>query len=198
MEVGLSLFQEPTERISGLDIHLAFLSDQESMELLSCVDSQLWLGELARRVQHYGWKYDYRKRIVEPDAFLGDLPPHFELLATKIAELGYMSHAPDQVIVNEYLPGQGVAAHIDCEPCFGPEIATLSLGDEYPMVFTHNPTGRRREFWLPVGSLCVMSGEARYEWSHQIEKRKSDRVTGARKLRHRRVSVTFRKVIVSN
>ena len=89
-----------------------------------------------------------------------------------------------------------IAAHIDCEPCFGPEIATISLGDKYPMRFTHMPTAELHEIWLPVGSVCVMRGPARHEWKHEIVKRKSDVVGGARKQRKRRVSVTFRKVIL--
>ena len=29
--------------------------------------------------------------------------------------------------VNEYLPGQGIAQHVDCVPCFGGTVASLSL-----------------------------------------------------------------------
>lgn len=133
----MSLFDEPVETISRLEIHLGFLSNAAATSLFANVDQQLWLEELSRRVQHYGWKYDYRKRRIESGSYLGDLPPVFKEIGEEIVKRGRMACAPDQVIVNEYLPGQGIAAHIDCEPCFGPEIATLSLGDEYPMVFTH-------------------------------------------------------------
>jgi len=193
----MSLFDDASQQIDGLEIHAEFLAGQDADALLSFVEAQPWLSDLTRRVQHYGWKYDYRKRMIDSDSYLGELPPHFEKLAHRIVQLGYMTHVPDQVIVNEYLPGQGITAHIDCEPCFGPEIATLSLGDEYPMVFTHTLTGEKREFRLPVGSLCVMSGEARYKWMHEIAKRKSDALNGVKKHRKRRISITFRKVTVS-
>ncbi|WP_231289239.1 hypothetical protein [Rickettsia bellii] len=29
---------------------------------------------------------------------------------------------PDQVIINEYMPGQGIAPHTDCIPCFSDTI----------------------------------------------------------------------------
>jgi hypothetical protein len=40
----------------------------------------------------------------------------------------------------------------------------------------------------------VFSGEARYNWLHSIAQRKVDRVDGLLRFRHRRVSLTFRKV----
>ncbi len=101
---------------------------------------------------------------------------------------------PDQAIVKEYLPGQGIAAHIDCGPCFGPQIATLSLGDACPMRFTHALTGAARDVWLPVGSLCVLSGPARHEWRHEIARRRTDPNPSGRRACARRVSVTFRTV----
>lgn len=184
-------FDEP---VPGLVVVPGFLDDADA--LLAWVGSMPWLDDLSRRVQHYGWRYDYRARAVPPGSRLGPLPEPLEALAERIHQAGHMAGVPDQAIVNEYLPGQGIAAHIDCEPCFGPEIATLSLGDAYPMRFTRPTTGEAREVWLPVGSLCVMSGPARHEWRHEIARRRSDPTPAGRRPRGRRVSVTFRTVVV--
>ena len=46
------------------------------------------------------------------------LPKWLQTLGRKLKEEGYMPTEPDQVIVNEYKPGQGIASHIDCEPLF--------------------------------------------------------------------------------
>lgn len=178
--------------IPGLLCVPNFLSDTQ--KLLCALDRMPWLEDLSRRVQHYGWRYDYRSRKIHHDAFLGPLPGCLQDVARQLFASGLMEGVPDQAIVNEYLPGQGIAAHVDCEPCFGPEIATISLGDEYPMRFTNCATAESHDIWLPVGSVCVMRGPSRYEWTHAIAKRKSDLVGGSRKLRKRRVSVTFRKV----
>lgn len=188
-----TLFDDPPP-ISGLLLVPGFVREPD--EPLISLDRMPWLDDLSRRVQHYGWRYDYKSRTVRHDAYLGPLPSFLAAISQRLYSEGLMPLAPDQAIVNEYLPGQGIAAHIDCEPCFGPEIATVSLGDDYPMRFTNVSTGAAHEVWLPIGSACVMSGLARYDWRHEIAKRKSDLVGGTRKPRKRRVSVTFRTVIV--
>jgi alkylated DNA repair dioxygenase AlkB len=188
-----SLFEDPPS-IPGLICVPGFL--KEPYSVLGTLDRMPWLDDLSRRVQHYGWRYDYKSRRIHHDAYLGPLPSFLQDVAGELFSVGLMGCVPDQAIVNEYLPGQGIAAHIDCEPCFGPEIVTISLGDEYPMRFTNVSTAAAIDVWLPVGSVCVISGPARYEWRHEIAKRKSDLFGGTRKLRERRVSVTFRTVIL--
>lgn len=188
------LFDDPP-KIPGLICVTDFLSEPST--LLGILDRMSWRDDLSRRVQHYGWRYDYKSRRVIRDAYLGPLPDFLQDVAVELFTSGLMERVPDQAIVNEYLPGQGIAAHIDCEPCFGPEIATISLGDEYPMRFTNFLTAEAIDVWLPVGSACIISGPARYEWRHEIAKRKSDHFSGARKMRKRRVSVTFRTAILT-
>ena len=50
--------------------------------------------------------------------------------------------------------------------------------------------------WLAPKSLVVLSGEARYEWLHGIPARISDVWDEQKHDRERRVSLTFRKVII--
>ena len=45
-------------------------------------------------------------------------------------------------------------------------------------------------------SLLVLSSEARYEWDHGIPTRKYDNYNNSKIFRGRRVSLTFRKVIL--
>jgi len=51
---------------------------------------------------------------------------------------------------------------------------------------------------LEPRSLIVLKGEARYEWAHGIAKRKSDNWQGQVFKRTRRVSLTFRTVILAD
>jgi hypothetical protein len=51
-----------------------------------------------------------------------------------------MECVPDQAIVNKHHPCQGIASHIYYKPCFEPEIATIALGDGYPMPLTNDST----------------------------------------------------------
>ena len=172
----------------------SFIDEAEEHELLTAIDAAPWRSDLKRRVQHYGWRYDYRARAVSPDMDLGPLPTWAARLAARVGAQAEFGATPDQVIVNEYLPGQGISAHVDCEPCFGPAIASLSLGGRVEMVFRKRSTDEKRQVILYPLKLLTLSGEARYDWTHEIPTRQSDIIDGVRQLRARRVSLTFRTV----
>jgi alkylated DNA repair dioxygenase AlkB len=180
--------------ISGLSLLADFITEAEEFELLSVIDQQPWLADLQRRVQHYGYRYDYTARQVTADLYLGALPEWLQPLATRLHHEGLFATAPDQVIVNEYQPGQGIAPHVDCIPCFGDTIASLSLGSGCLMDFTHSNTAQKTNLFLPPRSLLLLKGDARYHWQHGIAKRKSDVVDGVKMQRGRRASLTFRSV----
>ena len=61
-------------------------------------------------------------------------------IGDKLVNDGYFSLLPDQLIVNEYLPGQGITDHIDCEPCFEDTVVSISLGSHTTMNFTNKIT----------------------------------------------------------
>lgn len=127
--------------------------------------------------------------------YLGSLPKWLSTLCEKLQQMQYFPEAPNQVIVNEYEPGQGISAHIDCLPCFSDTIASLSLGSSCIMGFTHSKTGEKQSQFLEPCSLLVLSGDARYQWQHAIASRKTDKHQGRIIQRTRRISLTFRKVV---
>ncbi|MEM1317083.1 MAG: alpha-ketoglutarate-dependent dioxygenase AlkB [Pseudomonadota bacterium] len=188
------LFDEPVEHLEGLSLISDFISPDEHRFLLEQVDGQPWRGDLKRRTQHYGWRYDYKSRTVYPSDFIGHLPEWLQGIAQRLLENGAFERCPDQAIVNEYLPGQGISAHVDCQPCFGDTIAGLSLGGRCVMDFSHPQQKQKVSILLESRSLLVLSGPARFEWRHGIAARKSDMIDGARHPRERRVSITFRTV----
>jgi alkylated DNA repair dioxygenase AlkB len=182
--------------VKGLYYIAAYVTPNEEQELLSIVDQQSWLIDFKRRVQHYGYRYDYRLRRTHKDLFLGSLPIWAQNLANRLHRDQWTSYVPDQLIVNEYEPGQGIANHIDCEPCFGDTILAISLGSPCVMRWTHATTGERVETLLDTCSLVVMQGEARHMWKHGIPARKRDQHAGQIWTRGRRVSLTFRNVVL--
>ena len=182
----------PVPIIQGMTYAPDFLSPSEQEAVLREIDQQPWRNDLKRRVQHYGYRYDYKARRVDPSMYLGPLPALAMPVVNKLVERSLFSHVPDQLIVNEYLPGQGITAHVDCEPCFAGAIAMVSLGWAYEMDFIHSRTREVRTVLLATGSALVISGEARYDWLHQIKARRSDR--GIQ--RRRRVSLTFRNIVL--
>lgn len=183
--------------ISGLHYLSQFVTPSEEQTLLKTIDAQIWQTTLKRRVQHYGYVYDYRRRTVGESMRLGGLPDWLGELAQRMHRDGWIDRIPDQVIINEYLPGQGISLHVDCEPCFGDTILSLSLGSDCVMDFRHRESAETRYQLLEARSLLMMTGEARYGWKHGIAARFIDYV-GERSIeRSRRVSLTLRNVIVS-
>ena len=77
----------------------------------------------------------------------------------------------DQITVNEYEAGVGLAPHVDTHSAFEGAILSLSLAGACVMEFRRGggggggaAGGDRRALLLPRRSLLVMAGEARYAW----------------------------------
>jgi alkylated DNA repair dioxygenase AlkB len=182
--------------VPGLQYVKQYESAQAEADVLGAADAEPWLADLKRRVQHYGYRYDYKARKVDPSMYLGPLPVWAQPLASRLVADGYMPAAPDQLIVNEYEPGQGITAHVDCVPCFGPVVCSVTLGSQCVMELSALEGNGVESLLLERGSLVVLAGEARYKWRHAIPGRKSDSVAGRVLPRERRVSLTFRTVLV--
>ena len=181
-------------RPDGLTLVPGFLTPARQAALLARIDAHPWRADLRRRVQHHGWVYSYRRRRVAPSDRIGPLPEWLASEAVRLVLRAGFDAVPDQAIVNEYEPGQGIAAHVDCEPCFGDTIASLSLGGRCVMTLRERHGAGRCDLVLRPGSLLVLRDAARYAWTHEIAARRSDVIDGARRPRERRVSVTFRTV----
>ena len=181
--------------ISGLELIADYIAPSKQSQLLTIIDNASWMNDLKRRVQHYGYRYDYKARKVDSTMYLGALPDWAYKLANRLHYDGYIAKIPDQVIVNEYISGQGIAPHVDCVPCFDDTILSLTLGSGCNMDFTRLKSTKKQSLYLSSGSLLIMKGEARYDWKHGIPARKSDMVNGEQRIiRGRRVSLTFRCV----
>jgi alkylated DNA repair dioxygenase AlkB len=154
-----------------------------------------WRTDLKRRVQHFGYLYDYRARRVDPSMRLGELPDWAYFLGRQLVFEHLFDRLPDQVIVNEYEPGQGIAAHIDAESCFGDVVASLSLLSDCVMTLRARNHSAAIDVDLPANSLMVLSGPARHEWTHAIASRSTDSIMGVQRKRHRRISATFRTIL---
>lgn len=129
---------------------------------------------------------------------VGEIPGWIIAIGQRLVERGLFRELPDQVIINEYEPGQGITRHVDCEPCFGATVVSLSLGSTCVMEFSRKNTREVISYLLVPRSAMVLQGEARYEWMHAIPGRKSDLWHGEKLKRTRRVSLTFRQVILQS
>lgn len=181
----------------GLIIIPNFITPRDETALLAAIDSAPWDSSMNRRVQHYGWRYDYKSRKIDRSAFLGPLPKWADLLAKKLHKEKFLKELPDQVIVNEYIENQGISKHIDCIPCFRGAVVTISLLESWEMIFSRKPQPNTEEKYRVVlerRCAAILAGEARKNWYHEIPKRWKE----AGIPRERRISITFRKVNVEN
>ena len=202
MSLQLSLMDaEATAAPMGLEYRPDFLDASQEDGLLAHIDDSEWLTDLSRRVMHFGYKYDYTSRRLDETARIGPLPEWLAQLSNMVREAASEEakqlldpHRPfEQAIINEYLPGQGIAPHIDRD-CFGPLVATVSLDSAVNMDFCRDSTGDKYQQRLAPRSLVLLYGDARSKWRHGIAKRQSDTWDGQRTKRQRRVSITFRTI----
>lgn len=192
----LSFF--PDEWPDGLTYLENYIQEDEAGRLVREIDATHWRTDLRRRVQHYGYRYDYKARTARREDYLGPLPELFQQLAERLTDESHFQTVPEQVIVNEYQPGQGISAHVDCQPCFGETIASLSLLSACVMRFASQKSSQHMDLLLQPNSVLVMAGEARHDWTHAISARKTDLVKGQKSQRTRRISLTFRQMRFEN
>ncbi len=169
--------------VPGLRYLPGYVTEADERALVEAIDGMPWNTEWKRRRQPYGAGYggsgdsapvpDWGLRLAD------------RVLADRVTDVAF-----DQMLVNEYAPGRGIASHRDYAP-FGRTVVSLSLLSPCVMDFRHAATGRK-ESLLEPRSLLVLSDEARFDWEHGIAPRKRDVWQGLRWDRGRRVSVTFR------
>ncbi|KAG6836485.1 hypothetical protein H0H93_007584 [Arthromyces matolae] len=116
-----------------------------------------------------------------------------------------------QAILNLYKPGEGITPHVDLLRRFGDGIIGVSFGSGCVMRFARvgdseeevsqsNTKEERKKNWnvyLPERSIIVLSEDARYKWTHGIEKCTEDYVerhdAGSEWIKRGvRLSITFR------
>ena len=149
-----------------------YITVEYENELIALIDSQKWNLDLKRRTQHYGYKYDYTARSLDASYYLGEMLYRIGELCNKLHGDGVFIKKPDQVIINEYTPGQGIAPPVDCIPCFCGVIYSLSLASGCFMDLRYGNV--RKSIYLEPRSLLVFQGDVRYKWKHGIAARKSD------------------------
>ncbi len=169
--------------IKGLYYIENYLSDSESDEFKNYIKQHVTLEPItnaknSRRVAHFGYHYSYNNAGLTPapkiPAWLNDLiDPNLSILKN----INF-----NQIIINEYLPGQQIAYHTDHTKLFGPMIACVTVGQSMPIYFRNHDIVKTLN--IKSGSMYMMTGESRYQWQHSL-KNNSDDV---------RYSLTYRTV----
>ena len=97
-----------------------------------------------------------------------------------------------QAILNLYRPGEGITPHVDLLERYGDGIIGVSLGSgcamrfrrvsgallqsglEEPIKGEGSANAEVQDVFLPENSVVVLSGDARFGWTHGIEKTRGD------------------------
>jgi len=175
---------------SGLFYQDNVITHELEQDVISWLDQQPWSTKLKRRTQHYGYEYDYTKKNVSHTSGTPITGP-LKTIADWLSVNGVMT--PTQCIVNEYTRDQSISAHTDSTE-FGPIVVSISLLQPCNMIFTKD----REEFKMTLmpRSIVILTGDARYNWKHQIPSRKTvtipDGSTYRKPDNYRRISLTYR------
>ncbi len=189
-------------KIKGLYYYENVVSEENEQKILMyLIDHNDEASTALKRVVHqYGYTYDYkaRKISVEPTLKIPDcmknlleslrLPESFDGKLFDPESLEF-----DQCICNRYMSGEGISAHID-NPIFGDVIVCFTLQSGCTIEFMNSVSGEKENLYVKPRSVYIMSGQARNNWTHCIQPRKTDRVDGDMVYRGIRWSITFRKV----
>ena len=203
------------DSVPGLTILNSFISITEEQQISAFLSTQSWRTDLSRRSIHYGGTYcrmpprdasPGRRTKIENDIITAaPMPKELGLVLDRMMERGVypVDQRPEYCIVNEYTQNQGISAHVE-NFRFDEPVCGLTLGDGDFIRFHElenaddgsvrsgkarlaRRTGRRVDVWLPCRSLCVMRGDSRWRWQHEIVRGRRGRGNG-----WRRVSLTFR------
>ncbi|XP_021297411.1 alpha-ketoglutarate-dependent dioxygenase alkB homolog 6 isoform X2 [Herrania umbratica] len=113
-----------------------FITDSEQAQLLNNIYQapvSKWKSLKNRRLQNWGGV------VHEKGLLPQDLPPWLAKITERIYEgSGLFPSAINHVLINEYLPNQGIMPHQD-GPAYYPVVAILSLGSPVVMDFTPHP-----------------------------------------------------------
>jgi len=181
----LTVAPEDVPAIPGLSYRQEYITSADEEQLVRAVDDEPWDTKWERRRQLYGVSYGSSSEPVAP------IPAWGRALAERMLTEGISERLFDQMLVNEYEPGQGIAMHRDYSP-FDRTVVSLSLLSPCVMDFRQPERDRKASLLLEPRSLLILTDEARYDWQHGIARRKKDRWHDVPLVRGRRLSITFR------
>ncbi|KAK3119322.1 hypothetical protein QOZ80_9BG0717870 [Eleusine coracana subsp. coracana] len=214
---------EAVAGIRGLWLCADFLSADEQGRLLAAIQREGWFSDAHNQAMRFGdlpsWAVELSALIHEAIC-VGNANVRVDVELTNEDEdscplpsdLLWREPLFDQLIANRYKPGEGICAHVDLMR-FDDGIAIVSLESDCVMHFSQVKPGEGtacdileqggiESMKVPVhlnpGSLVLMSGDARYLWKHEINRKPGAQLWDGRELEQDcRTSVTLRKLLAS-
>ncbi|KAG5871495.1 hypothetical protein JTB14_030832 [Gonioctena quinquepunctata] len=154
-----------------------FITKEEEASIIKNVYSvpkPKWTSLSHRRLQDYGGVPHEKGMIAEK------IPPWLQIHMQKVDDLNiFEGKKSNQVLINEYLPGQGIMPHTD-GPLFYPTIATISCGSHTVLEFMENDEKRKKvcDLLLEPYSLVIIKDDLYSKFLHSISEREEDVIEG--------------------
>src|SRR5919202_7152180 len=92
-----NILESDATELPGLTYVPDYINVDEQNKLLNIIDKQEWSTILKRRVQHYGYRYDYKNGSLASSSYLGALPDWAQNIANRLSNDGLTTKVPDQV-----------------------------------------------------------------------------------------------------
>ncbi|XP_033329338.2 putative RNA/DNA demethylase ALKBH6 [Megalopta genalis] len=156
-----------------------FINKEEELEILKHVKNAplpKWTQLSHRRLQNWGGIPHPKGMIAE------DIPGWLQKYINKVSshDIFETNKLPNHVLINEYLPGQGIMAHSD-GPMFHPIVTTISCGSHTLLDFYKNSESSEIQqrslefsFLLERRSLLILQGDLYHHYLHSIAERDTD------------------------
>nr|XP_040227987.2 alpha-ketoglutarate-dependent dioxygenase alkB homolog 6 [Anopheles coluzzii] len=164
-----------------------FITKEEECAIMQAVDKTprpRWTQLSNRRLINYGGVPHPKGMIAE------DIPVWLHHYVERINQLNVYAEGikANHVLVNEYLPGQGIMPHLD-GPLFFPTITTISCGSHTVLEYyeqTEDASGQsgsgslvrqhKTSILLEPRSLLVVKDDMYHKYLHSIAEREEDTI----------------------
>lgn len=193
------LKSQPVKGMAGLFLFHDFITEEEERALVHAVENaspafkeSRWNGlhlgkEWGAKIKYQG---SQKTGYMAPDGECRSVPAFIKPFIERMGNGSFLptsNFVPNQCNAIKYIPSENhvLGAHFDERRLSGEMIANLSLLCDATMVYHHPASDRRLEVKLPRRSLQVITGEARYQWTHAIP---TENIHG-----DQRISLTFRR-----
>lgn len=168
------IITEDFDGIKGLFYIQNYLTATEMEMIKEKIDKEIILEPISQKansrlVAHYGYYYSYDKTGLKPAPVI---PEYLQNLAdpkriNNILGFDLIMEPFEQVIINEYKPGQEINYHTDHKVLFGPIIACITVGQSVPINFKLGNEVKKLN--IKAGSMYIMTGDARSMWQHYLK-----------------------------
>ncbi|PXF49367.1 Alpha-ketoglutarate-dependent dioxygenase alkB-like [Gracilariopsis chorda] len=164
------------ETLPGMQYYAHFVTAAQQQHLLHHINSHpaAWKRLNNRTLQNWGGLPHIKGMLQTP------LPPFLLPLVTQLTDARVFATPPNHVLINRYLPGQGIHPHVD-GPAYKPVAAIISLQAPILMHFyhttQHGAVGQRAaSMLLHPRSLLVLSQHVYHHMFHAIAETTVDHI----------------------